>query len=104
MRAFLCLARVRVTQLASYHAVIRMKARSMTPEQQTTFDATMAASGSKATYGGASASVFGWLVSNEFAVLIGILIAVAGFGVNWYYRHKEDKRQQAEHERRMGLR
>ena len=88
---------------AFYHVAIRMKARSMTPEQQATYDATMAAAGSTATYGGASTSVLGWLVSNEFAVLIGILIAIAGFLVNWYYRHKEDKRQQAEHERRMGL-
>lgn len=81
-----------------------MKARSMTPEQQTTFDATMAAAGSKATYTGAGASVFGWFVSNEFAVLVGVLIAVGGFLVNWYYRAKEDKRQQLEHERRMGMR
>lgn len=80
-----------------------MKARSMTPEQQTTFDATMAAAGSKATYGGAGASVFGWLLSNEFAVLIGVLVAVGGFCVNWYYKHKEDKRRQEEHNRRMGL-
>jgi hypothetical protein len=80
-----------------------MKARSMTPEQQTTFEATMAATGSKATYTGAGASVFGWLLSNEFAVLVGVLIAIGGFCVNWYYKHKEDKRQQAEHDRRMGL-
>ncbi len=78
-------------------------AETMTPEQQTTFEATMAATGSKATYTGAGASVFGWLTSNEFAVLVGVVIAVAGFLVNWYYRHKEDKRQQLEHERRMGL-
>jgi hypothetical protein len=28
-------------------------------------------------------------------------LGVGGFLLNWYYRHKEDKRQQAEHERRM---
>ena len=75
----------------------------MSPDQHSTFDATVAAAASKATYGGAGTSVFGWLLSNEFAVLIGVLIAVAGFLVNWYYRHKEHQRQQAEHERRMGL-
>lgn len=63
----------------------------------------MAAAGTKATYGGAGASVFGWFVSNEFAVLVGVVIAVGGFLVNWYYRHKEDKRRQEEHNRRMGL-
>lgn len=75
----------------------------MTPEQQATFDATMAAAGSKATYTGASASIVGWVLSSEFGILVGLVIGVGGFLVNWYYRHKEDKRQQAEHERRMGL-
>lgn len=71
--------------------------------QDQTFDATMAAAGSKATYTGAGASVYGWFTSNEFAVVAGVTLALAGFLVNWYYRHKEDKRQQLEHERRMGL-
>ena len=64
-------------------------------------DAAIAAAGSKATYTGAGMTISGWFLSSEFAVLIGMLIGVAGFGVNWYYRHKEDARQQAEHERRM---
>ncbi len=68
-----------------------------------TIDATMAAIGSKATYTGAGTTLLGWLTSNEFAVLVGVLIGVGGFIVNWYYRHKEDKRRQLEHERRMGL-
>ncbi len=75
----------------------------MTPEHQATFDATMAAAGSKATYTGAGASVMGWVLSSEFGVLIGLLLGLGGFVVNWYYKHKEDKRQQVEHERRMGL-
>lgn len=75
----------------------------MTPEQQATFDATMAAAGSKATYTGATTSVVGWVLSSEFGVLIGLLLGVGGFAINWYYKHKEDKRQQAEHERRMGV-
>lgn len=69
--------------------------------QQHTVDATLAAVGSKVTYGGATTSIFGWMTSNEFAVLIGACVAVGGFIVNWYYRHKEDKRQQEEHDRRM---
>lgn len=73
----------------------------MTPEQQATFDATMATVGSKATYTGATASILGWALSSEFGILMGLLLGVGGFIVNWYYRHKEDKRQQAEHELRM---
>ena len=68
-----------------------------------TVDATMAAIGSKATYTGAGASVLGWLMSSQAGILIGILIGVGGFLVNWYYRHKEDKRRDAEHKARMGL-
>lgn len=69
--------------------------------QHHTLDATLAAVGSKATYGGASTSVVSWLLSSEFGMIAGITIALAGFIVNWYYKHKEDRRQQAEHERRM---
>jgi hypothetical protein len=66
-----------------------------------TFDTTMAAAGSKATYTGASTSVVSWVLSSEFGILIGILLGVGGLAVNWYYRAKEDRRQQAEHDRRM---
>jgi hypothetical protein len=75
----------------------------VSPEQQTTFDATMAAAGSKATYTGASTSVVAWVLSSEFGILFGVLLGLGGFIVNWYYKHKEDKRQQAEHDRRMGM-
>lgn len=73
----------------------------MQQETQATIDATMAAVGSKATYTGASASVLGWIISSEFGVLFGLFLGVAGLGINWFYKHKEDKRQQAEHDRRM---
>lgn len=73
----------------------------MQQETQTTVDATMAAFGSKATYTGASASLLGWMLSSEFGVILGLFLGIAGFAINWYYRHKEDKRQQIEHERRM---
>lgn len=75
----------------------------MSEPTQQTLDATMAAFGSKATYTGASASVVGWLMSSEAGIFIGIVIGVAGFIVNWYYKHKEDKRREAEHKARMGL-
>ncbi len=68
-----------------------------------TVDATMAALGSKATYTGAGASIMGWMLSSEFGVLIGLLLGVGGFLINWYYKAKEDRRQQREHDRRMGL-
>ncbi|MFK7088687.1 holin [Chromobacterium violaceum] len=65
------------------------------------FEATAATVASKATYGGAGGSVAGFLLSNEFAVLVGLLVAVGGFLMNWYYRAKQDRREQAEHDARM---
>ena len=53
-----------------------------------TVDTALAALGSKSTYAGASVTVTGWLLSSEFAVLVGMLLGFAGFAVNWYYRHK----------------
>ncbi len=37
-------------------------------------DAALAAVGSKSTYAGASVTVTGWLLSSEFAVLVGMLL------------------------------
>lgn len=73
----------------------------MNSNHQAISDATMAAMGSKATYTGASASVVSWFLSSQFGMLMGILIGLAGLAINWYYKHREDKRRQDEHERRM---
>jgi hypothetical protein len=43
---------------------------------------------SAATYGGGSVAFIGGLTANEFAAVGGLLIGLAGFCVNWYYRHK----------------
>lgn len=69
--------------------------------EQGAFDTTMAAIGSKATYTGAGASILGWIMSSEFGILLGIILGVAGFMVNWYYKYKQDKRDQELHEQRM---
>ncbi len=75
----------------------------MTPEQHATIDATIASVGSKATYTGATTSVLSWVLSSEFGILFGIALGLGGFIINWYYKHKQDRREQAEHDRRMGL-
>jgi hypothetical protein len=64
-------------------------------------EAATSAVASKSTYGGAATSVLGWLLSSEATVVIGIVVAVVGLAVNWYYKAKADRRQQAEHEARM---
>jgi hypothetical protein len=64
-------------------------------------EAAASAVASKSTYAGAGTSFLGWLLSSEFTVIFGIVVALAGLGVNWYYKAKADRRQQAEHEARM---
>lgn len=58
-------------------------------------EATTAAVASKTTYAGAAVSFYGWLTSNEFAGLVGVLGVVVGIIINWYYKAKRDKREQA---------
>ena len=41
------------------------------------------------------------MLSNELVALVGLLIALAGFLVNWHYRAAQDRRDQIEHEARL---
>ena len=67
-----------------------------------TVEAAVAASASKATYTGSGMFITGWILSSEFAVLFGLLLGLAGFLVNWYYRAKEDRRQERAHQMKFG--
>ena len=60
--------------------------------KQEAYEATAAAVASKATYGGAGGSFAGFMLSNEFVALVGLLIVLAGFLVNWHYRAAQDRR------------
>ena len=69
--------------------------------QEHAVEAAIAAYGSKATYTGAGASVLSWRMSSQFGVVAGVILGVAGFIVNWYYRHKANRREQEEHDLRV---
>ena len=79
----------------------------------TSIDATLAAAGSKATVLGSGTTVVSWLFSSEFGVLIGVILSIAGFLINLYFKARRDRRDQSfkarrdrrdqrEHEARMG--
>lgn len=70
-------------------------------DHQTAFEAAVAASASKIMYTGGAASGAGFVLSNELIGAIGLVIALAGFVVNWYYRRKDDRRRQHEHDAKM---
>lgn len=64
----------------------------------------IAASAPKVTYAGGAMGGSGFLLDDKVIGLLGLAIAVAGFLVNWYYKRKDDKRLQVEHEARMAER
>lgn len=64
-------------------------------------EAATAAVATKSQYGGAAASVLGWMLSSEFTVIVGLLVAVGGFAVNWYYKARANKRAEALFQARM---
>ncbi|MFI8608510.1 holin [Pseudomonas sp. NPDC077649] len=55
-----------------------------------------AAAANKVTQAGAVAGVLGWLAQINWIGLSGVLIAVLGLAVNFYFQHRRDKREQAE--------
>ena len=65
------------------------------------FEAMAASGASKATYTGAGASVAAGVSGNDWMAILGLLVAIAGFAVNLYYKRKEDSRQQREYDERM---
>lgn len=64
-------------------------------------NALMASIGSGTTKAGAGSAVFGWIVSQEVLAVSGVMIALLGLCINWYYKRQENARAQAEHELRM---
>lgn len=44
-----------------------------------------------AMYGGSGLAIFAGLTANEFVAIVGAIIAVLGFFVNWYYKHRQWK-------------
>jgi len=70
--------------------------------------ANAAAVGSKTTLAGSATAGYGWATSSAFFGWVGIVIALLGLGVNYYFRRKEhelrlrdDARSEQEHQARM---
>ena len=69
---------------------------------QGTTDAAFAAIGHKTAQTGATTTLLGWVLSSEFGVLVGIVLGIAGLSIQFYYRRKQDRREEEEHRFRMG--
>lgn len=69
--------------------------------RQGSVDAAVSSAASKVTYAGSGTAVTSWFFSSEFGVLCGIVLGVAGLAVNVWFKLRDDRRLQAEHEARM---
>ena len=67
--------------------------------------AAAASAASKATYGGSAVTIGGWFLSNEFAVLFGLIVGAIGLWLQWHFRSKEYRLKEdylrREHELRL---
>ena len=63
----------------------------------------ISAAASKSTYMGVLSMFFGWLVSSNAAIVVGMLVGVAGVLINWYYKHKNHKLRAASDNREAEL-
>lgn len=64
-------------------------------------DAIAIGAGKAATYGGGASAFFFGLTASEFAAVSGVVVAVTGLIVQWYFNRRRDRREAAEHEMRM---
>lgn len=53
---------------------------------------TLAAVGNRATGTGTGVWLFGWLASSEFLGVAGVVIALTGMLINWYYKRQANIR------------
>tara|TARA_Y100001938_G_C8011808_1_gene390426 strand:- start:413 stop:679 length:267 start_codon:yes stop_codon:yes gene_type:complete len=63
---------------------------------ENTVDAVAVSATNKSMLGGAVAGVFGWMAQINWIGLSGVVIALLGLAVNFYFQHRRDKREQAE--------
>jgi len=64
-------------------------------------DSTVAAVASKLTGAGSVMTMFGWFTSSNFGMWAGILIGILGLVVNWYFKHRGDRRAEEAHKAYM---
>ncbi|MBB68003.1 MAG: hypothetical protein CMP19_10785 [Rickettsiales bacterium] len=76
----------------------------MNTHYQQEYNQSMADKSSIATYiGGGISAFWGFLASQEFGIVFGVLVSAVGLSMNYYFKRREDKRQQAEERRKREL-
>ena len=54
------------------------------------------------TYTGSGLAVVGGMTVNEFVAFAGLALGIAGFAINWFYRHKTYQHQKSIAEKNAG--
>lgn len=75
--------------------------KSMNELKHHAIEQATAATASKLTYTGGATSMAGWLISSEIIAVGGFVLAVIGFAVNFYFKVRDDRRQQAIYDAQM---
>lgn len=65
-----------------------------------TVEVAIAANAPKATATGVGLLGFGWLTADQLATWLGVAAAVLGAAATIYFKHRTDRREQAEYERK----
>lgn len=68
-----------------------------------TVEVAIAANAPKATATGVGLLGFGWLTADQLATWLGVAAAVLGAAATIYFKHRTDRREQAEYERKRDL-
>jgi uncharacterized membrane protein len=64
-------------------------------------EATIAGIAQKVGLSGGATAAIGGLTANEIAAFGGLLVAVVGLAIQWYYKRKADRRDAELHAERM---
>jgi hypothetical protein len=73
----------------------------MSMTEQPFADAGVATVATKAMYYGAGGAAAGSFLLDNFIGVIGLVIALAGFLVSWWYKHKAHLRAEQEHKAKL---
>lgn len=75
----------------------------MTSAAATNVEASLASTGVKITTGGGVVSVLAFLSSAQFVAIVGIISAIVGLAITWWYKRRDSLIIRAESEERMRL-
>lgn len=64
-------------------------------------ESAVAAIANKVTYGGGATALWGAYTASDIAAVVGAVVAIVGFAVNYYFRRKDNKRNEEYHRARM---